>query len=86
MVAETTDLSTVEVTATSGNTLSEHSKLLTASAMSTITGLVLSPKETPQSVSVVTKAHLDQRAIDNMQDALKTTTGINVIPESGYRI
>ncbi|AUI65137.1 MULTISPECIES: TonB-dependent siderophore receptor [Glaesserella] len=81
---DTTDLSTVEVAATSGNTLSEHSKSLTASAMSTTTGLVLSPKETPQSVSVVTKAHLDQRSVHNMEDALKTTTGINVISDAGY--
>lgn len=76
-------LDTVEVTATSGNTLSEHSNSLTTSAMSTTTGLVLSPKETPQSVSVVTKAHLEQRSINDMGEALKTTTGINVLAESG---
>lgn len=51
--------------------------------MKTTTGLELSPKETPQSVSVITKAQLDDRAITNMNDALKTTTGINVIAGSG---
>lgn len=79
-------LDTVEVSAASGNTLTEHSHSLTTSAMQTTTGLVLSPKNTPQSVSVLTKAHLDQRAISSMAEALKTTTGVNVIPDSGsYR-
>ncbi|MGX2986817.1 TonB-dependent siderophore receptor [Ursidibacter sp. B-7004-1] len=82
--AQGNGLDTVDVTVKSGNTLTEHSQSLTTSAMKTTTGLVLSPKETPQSVSVVTKAHLDKRAITSMQDALKTTTGINVIPDGAY--
>nr|WP_314741684.1 TonB-dependent siderophore receptor [uncultured Haemophilus sp.] len=78
------ELSTVDVVASSGNTLTEHNKSYTTSAMKTTTGLTLSPKETPQSVSVITKSTLDERAITSMEDALKTTTGVNVITDAGY--
>lgn len=84
--AEEPQLEQVEVVAQSGNTLTEHRNSYTTSAMKTTTGLTLSPKETPQSVSVVTKSTLDERAITSMEDALKTTTGINVITDAGnYR-
>ncbi len=77
-------LDTVQVIEQNATTLSEQDKSLTISAMKTTTGLTLSPKETPQSVSVVTKSHLDERSVNTMEEALKTTTGINVIGESGY--
>lgn len=54
--------------------------------MSTTTGLALSAKETPQSVSVITKKQIDDMGLTTMEDALKNTTGINVIRDSGrYR-
>ena len=54
--------------------------------MKTTTGLALSPKETPQSVSVITKTQLNNRGISSLKDALKITTGVNVLRESGrYR-
>ena len=51
--------------------------------MSTTTGLELSPRETPQSVSNITKKQIDDQGITNIDDALKTTTGVIVIPTSG---
>lgn len=83
-ISQDAELNSIQVEAESGTTLSEHSDSLTTSAMQTTTGLVLSPKETPQSVSVITKALLDKRSITNMEDALKTTTGVNVIKDAGY--
>ena len=79
----TTEIGTVSVTASSDSTSTEAKKAYSTSAMKTTTGLELSPKETPQSVSVITKAQLDDRAITSMDQALKTTTGINVIKGSG---
>lgn len=68
------------------STRTEHLNAYTTSAMRTTTGLALSSKETPQSVSVITKTQLEQQAITTMENALKNTTGINVIPDSGrYR-
>ncbi|MSN96192.1 TonB-dependent siderophore receptor [Campylobacter sp. FMV-PI01] len=45
---------------------------------STATGMELTQKDTPQSVSVITQKQLEDRAINNLDDALKTATGINV--------
>lgn len=80
------ELSTVDVVASSDNTSTEAKKSYSTSAMKTTTGLELSPKETPQSVSVITKAQLDDQGITSMEKALRTTTGVSVLKESGrYR-
>ena len=81
--AEATSLETVQVTARNRNTRTENRNSYTTSAMRTTTGLSLSPKETPQSVSVITKRQMSDQGITSMEDALKTTTGINVIRDTG---
>ncbi|WP_414985827.1 TonB-dependent siderophore receptor [Acidovorax sp.] len=43
----------------------------------TATGLALSPRETPQSVTVVTRQQMDDQAATSVQDALQSTTGIS---------
>ncbi|MBN6065792.1 TonB-dependent siderophore receptor [Aggregatibacter actinomycetemcomitans] len=79
-------LEEIDVSTTADSTATEHTKSYTTSAMKTTTGLELSPKETPQSVSVITKQQLDDRGINTMSEALKTTTGISVVRDSGkYR-
>ncbi|MFT4195420.1 TonB-dependent siderophore receptor [Ottowia sp.] len=44
----------------------------------TATGLALSPRETPQSVTVVTRQQMDDQAAAAVQDALQSTTGVSV--------
>lgn len=79
-------LQTVQVNAANRSTRTENRDTYTTSAMRTTTGLALSPKETPQSVSVITRSMLDRRGITNMEDALRNTTGVNVVVDSGrYR-
>ena len=57
-----------------------------SSSMKTATGLDLTLKETPQSVSIISEQTLKQQGITSIADALKRTTGINVIRDSGrYR-
>lgn len=80
---QTAELQTVNVTGKNRSTRTENRNSYTTSAMRTTTGLAVSPKETPQSVSVITKTQLDNQGMTNMEQALKTTTGINVIPDSG---
>ena len=46
--------------------------------MNTATKFGLSAFETPQSVSVITRAQIDDFELDNMNDVLSLTTGINV--------
>lgn len=49
-----------------------------AGESSAATGLVLEPRQTPQSVSVVTRQQLDDFELDNINEALALTTGVNV--------
>ena len=76
-------LQTVSVQGVNRSTRTENRNSYTTSAMRTTTGLALSPKETPQSVSVITKTQIEQQGITNMVGALKTTTGVNVIRDGG---
>ncbi|MBW3549636.1 MAG: TonB-dependent receptor plug domain-containing protein [Proteobacteria bacterium] len=50
----------------------------TAGDNSSATGLVLSPRETPQSVSVVSRQQMEDFGLDNINEVLESTTGINV--------
>lgn len=43
------------------------------------TGLTLSPKETPQSVSVVTRQQMDDQGMQSIGDVLGSTTGITFV-------
>lgn len=79
----TASLGNIQVTAKNRSTRTENRDSYTTSAMRTTTGLALSPKETPQSVSVITQTQLDDQGIRTMEEALKTTTGVNVIADSG---
>ncbi|UOP01484.1 TonB-dependent siderophore receptor [Kingella potus] len=80
--AQSAQLEEVRVQGESRSTRTEHRDSFTTSAMRTTTGLALSPQETPQSVSVVTQTLLDGRGITNLEDALRTTTGVTVLRDS----
>ncbi|MBQ9578639.1 MAG: TonB-dependent receptor plug domain-containing protein, partial [Ottowia sp.] len=58
---------------------------VTSSSMQTTTGMALTVKETPQSVTVMQQEPLRAQGITTMKDALKTTTGVNVIRD-GNRV
>ena len=60
----------------------EKSNSYTTSMMSTTTGLELSSRETPQSVSVVTQKQMKDQGISRLSDAMRQTTGINVVQDS----
>lgn len=72
-IAAETDgqLETVEVTG-------EQASSYLAEEMSTATGLGLSALETPQSVSQISRALMDDFEIDSLNEALETTPGIMV--------
>ncbi|WP_189455493.1 TonB-dependent siderophore receptor [Cognatilysobacter bugurensis] len=50
----------------------------TAGESSASTGLVLTPRETPQSISVVTREQIEDFELDNINEVLALTTGVNV--------
>ena len=66
---EHVDLPTVNVTGQS-RTASRDS--YTVPVMSTATGLPISPKDTPQSVSVITRKQMDDSGATTLEEALKT--------------
>ncbi|MEB3766230.1 TonB-dependent siderophore receptor [Acinetobacter sp. MD2] len=64
-----TDLPTIKVSA-------EKKATYTAQKTSSSTGLALSPKETPQSVSVITRQQLDDTNAQTIDDVMGQATGI----------
>lgn len=58
--------------------VSESTGAYTARTTSTATRLNLSPRETPQSLSVVTRAVIDDFSLTSVNDMLATATGVNV--------
>jgi outer membrane receptor for ferric coprogen and ferric-rhodotorulic acid len=50
----------------------------TTDATRTATGLTLSLRETPQSVSIVTRERMDDQLMQTAADALKSTTGVSL--------
>ncbi|MFT4020721.1 MAG: TonB-dependent siderophore receptor [Acinetobacter sp.] len=68
-------LPTIQVSAQK-NEATEKTKSYTVSETNASTGLALSLKETPQSVTVVTRQQLDDKAAQTIDDVLGQTTGI----------
>jgi outer membrane receptor protein involved in Fe transport len=58
----------------------EGSNSYTKGAMSTATGLDLSVRDTPQSISIVTRQRIEDQAMMSVADALGGTIGISVKP------
>lgn len=57
-----------------------------SSTIKTATGLNISQKETPQSVTVITQQQIKDQGLTSLSSALKQTTGINLLREAGrYR-
>lgn len=56
----------------------EGSGSYTTDGTRTATGLTLSPRETPQSVSVITRQQMEDQAAGLVQDALQSAVGVSV--------
>jgi outer membrane receptor for ferric coprogen and ferric-rhodotorulic acid len=64
--------------AAGGDRATEGSPAYSARSTSGTTRLDLSPRETPQSVSVITRAQIDDFALHSVSDLLSGTTGVTV--------
>lgn len=71
-------LQEVKVTAEALDEASENTGAYTVETVSTATRLTLSPRETPQSVSVVTRTQMEDFNLNNVNDVLGNTTGVLV--------
>jgi len=72
------ELSPMRVTGARGDMPSEATGDYTVRASRGATGLSLSPRETPQSVSVVTRAQMDDFKLSSVSDVLDATPGVVV--------
>lgn len=64
----------------------EHSGSYTTGSMGVATRLPLSIRETPQSVSVVTRKRMDDQGMTRLEDALQQVTGVNVMYETADQV
>ncbi|MGO1254663.1 MAG: TonB-dependent siderophore receptor [Alcaligenes aquatilis] len=80
---EVTQLGTVTVRAQQANPLTEGTGSYTTTSMSTATRLNLSSRETPQSVSVITRQQLDDYNVNTLRDVMRYTPGMYVVESEG---
>ena len=71
-------LDTTHVDASGLGNTTEHTGAYTTGAMSTATRLNLSIRDTPQSVSVITRQHMDDFKLDTLSTVLGQVTGVTV--------
>ncbi|WP_421547204.1 TonB-dependent siderophore receptor [Pseudomonas sp. QD4] len=59
-------------------TVTEGSGSYTPGTIATATRLVLTPRQTPQSITVITRQHMDDFGLNNVDDVMRHTPGITV--------
>ncbi len=75
-------------TSVTGNMLgstTEGTRSYTTGAMQTATKLALSLRETPQSVSVITRQRMDDQSMVSLEEVLKATPGISLTKDGPQR-
>ncbi|MDL2185269.1 TonB-dependent siderophore receptor [Pseudomonas sp. ChxA] len=72
------ELGATQVTANQLGTITEGSGSYTPGTIATATRMVLSPRETPQSISVVTRQAMDDFNLKSIDDVMRHTPGITV--------
>ncbi|MBX8467926.1 TonB-dependent siderophore receptor [Pseudomonas sp. RIT778] len=74
---ETLQLGATNISAQGLGATTEGTQSYTTGATSSATGLPLSIRETPQSVTVITRQQMDDRGVQSIGDALRNTPGIS---------
>lgn len=72
------DLAPTEITSNALGNITEGTGSYTPGLIGTATRLVLSPRQTPQSVTVVTRQHIEDFGLDSVDDVMRHTPGITV--------
>src|SRR5690606_10289158 len=84
-VGEAVQLDTVVINANQLGEITEGSGLYTPGAIATATRLVLTPRETPQSISVITRQQMDDFNLTSIDDVMEYTPGISVVTYDSER-
>ena len=72
------ELGATEVISNQLGTVSEGTGSYTPGSIATATRLVLTPRQTPQSITVVTRQHMDDFGLNSVDDVMRHTPGITV--------
>ena len=72
------ELESTSITSNQLGTITEGSGSYTSGTIATATRLVLTPKETPQSISVVTRQEMDDFNLTAIDDVMRRTPGVSV--------
>lgn len=81
---EIVTLQTITVSGKALDSITEGSNSYTTHSMNTATKLSLSLRETPQSVSVLTRQQIEDQGLTTLDDALQNITGLVV--QKGYHV
>ncbi|WP_245362800.1 MULTISPECIES: TonB-dependent siderophore receptor [Pseudomonas] len=76
--ASVLELGTTEIVSNQLGTISEGTGSYTPGSIATATRLVLTPRETPQSITVVTRQHMNDFGLNSVDDVMRHTPGITV--------
>ncbi|MBK5541807.1 TonB-dependent siderophore receptor [Pseudomonas sp. TH05] len=71
-------LGATQINANLLGTITEGSGSYTPGTLATSTRMVLTPRETPQSITVITRQHMDDFALSSIDDVMRHTPGITV--------
>jgi outer membrane receptor for ferric coprogen and ferric-rhodotorulic acid len=69
---------TAQTAGVAGQATTEGTRSYTTGAMSTSAGLPLSIRETPQSVSVITRQRIEDQGLNNLDDVVKAAPGVTL--------
>ncbi len=69
---------TAETAGVAGQATTEGTRSYTTGSMSTSAGLPLSIRETPQSVSVITRQRIEDQGLNNLDDVVKAAPGVTL--------
>lgn len=72
------ELGATSITGNQLGTITEESGSYTPGTIATATRLVLTPRETPQSITVITRQHMDDFALRSIDDVMRQVPGITV--------
>lgn len=71
-------LQATQVTSNQLGTITEGSGSYTPGTIATATRMVLTPRETPQSITVITRQHMDDFGLNSIDEVMRHTPGITV--------
>lgn len=73
------ELDAISVVSNQLGSVTQGSGSYTPGSIATATRLVLTPRETPQSISVITRQHMDDFALNSIDQVMAHTPGVSII-------